>query len=428
MPLAQAVTDRTADLGARRQDAATADASAAAARDAVAARAAETAAAVSARDTGNAAVDAAEAAVAGANAQVAAATQAARVHRERVDALNSVVAELERDPLDRPALEKAAARLEGDLAQLTGQQLAADSDAHTLTAEIAALTAQADQLQVQIEALSQEVDAAQAELDPVVASLDGLRNAATAADQALASAAAAITAHKNRRPQRRAQKPPYDQEALDDWLDRLDELAQAQADALARAASTHTALDDAVRRQTELTARRDAARMARDPLEAQQHAAQVALADRSARREEATAESAALTPRVAEVRVALETATARLLGPIPLAIPVLLLPVRLETVFADGDAGPELRVRIYPDDVHVDSHEPELTDAERRAGVHFHEATAAALDEPSRELAWRQLADALSPQRAAWVASATEPGVGPRGTGPPPGPARHPAP
>jgi len=47
--------------------------------------------------------------------------------------------------------------------------------------------------------------------------------------------------------------------------------------------------------------------------------------------------------------------------------PIALLPVGLETKFV----GDELRVRIYPDDVHVDAHEPELTPNEERWGQIF---------------------------------------------------------
>jgi hypothetical protein len=68
--------------------------------------------------------------------------------------------------------------------------------------------------------------------------------------------------------------------------------------------------------------------------------------------------------------------------------PIALLPVKLETRFArpperghkDGVAnpelytdmdGPELWVRVYPDAIHVDNHEPQLTETEVRLGKDF---------------------------------------------------------
>jgi len=42
--------------------------------------------------------------------------------------------------------------------------------------------------------------------------------------------------------------------------------------------------------------------------------------------------------------------------------PLLLLPVHLETRFVDSPAGlSELWVRIYPDQISINTHEPELT-------------------------------------------------------------------
>ena len=93
------------------------------------------------------------------------------------------------------------------------------------------------------------------------------------------------------------------------------------------------------------------------------------------------------------------------------ARPVVLFPVRLETrFFAQADGGSELRVRVYPDKVHIDSHEPELTEDELTWGRHFWEQTwRAGNDEERRRTVWRQIADRFDPPRAAWVARALKP-------------------
>ena len=75
--------------------------------------------------------------------------------------------------------------------------------------------------------------------------------------------------------------------------------------------------------------------------------------------------------------------------------PVLLLPVRIETRFV----GSELLVRIYPDQIFVNAHDPRLTPPELDAGKTYRDAKAA-----DPQGAWRELARRVGPKRAAWVA------------------------
>ena len=57
------------------------------------------------------------------------------------------------------------------------------------------------------------------------------------------------------------------------------------------------------------------------------------------------------------------------------ATPVLFLPVNIETRFMDNSDGrPELWLRIYPDQVAINSHEPELTDQEIVDGTTYWDA------------------------------------------------------
>ena len=84
-------------------------------------------------------------------------------------------------------------------------------------------------------------------------------------------------------------------------------------------------------------------------------------------------------------------------------LPVALLPVRLEARYFDD--GRELRVRIYPDQIHVDAHERELTAAERDAGEAYWRSRLAGGSD-----AWPALCGAVrGAPRAAWVAHALTP-------------------
>ncbi|HKU15276.1 MAG TPA: hypothetical protein VJQ52_12850 [Steroidobacteraceae bacterium] len=91
--------------------------------------------------------------------------------------------------------------------------------------------------------------------------------------------------------------------------------------------------------------------------------------------------------------------------------PLALFPVRLETrFFAQPDGSSELRVRVYPDRIHIDSHEEELTPAEKTWGQHYWtQIWRAGSDVEAQKNAWRQLADRYDPQRAAWIARQLRP-------------------
>ena len=81
---------------------------------------------------------------------------------------------------------------------------------------------------------------------------------------------------------------------------------------------------------------------------------------------------------------------------------IALLPVRIETSFA----GPRrIRVRVYPDDIHIDNLDITLTEEEREAGRRFWRH--------GDDKAWRRMLDEIGPRRAAWVAHATRAGSHP---------------
>lgn len=91
-------------------------------------------------------------------------------------------------------------------------------------------------------------------------------------------------------------------------------------------------------------------------------------------------------------------------------IPVLLLPLRVETRWkTELRGGPELWVRVFPDDVAVVTHEKVLTDAEVEHGRAYWTALRAAADADARTEAWRALVDRFGANRGAWVALQTKP-------------------
>jgi len=93
---------------------------------------------------------------------------------------------------------------------------------------------------------------------------------------------------------------------------------------------------------------------------------------------------------------------------LPAGTPLLLLPIRVETRFMPGAQTPELWLRVYPDQLAVDAHQPGLTQAEIDAGTAYWDAVWRAGVPPADLEAvkgpWRSLARSFSPQRAAWIA------------------------
>ena len=92
------------------------------------------------------------------------------------------------------------------------------------------------------------------------------------------------------------------------------------------------------------------------------------------------------------------------------AYPIALLPVRLEARFASPTL---LQVRIFPDDIWADTHEPELTDQELADGNAYLAAKAAGL--AAEQAAWGVLVSRWTAPRAAWIAHAAAAGSPRRG-------------
>ena len=88
------------------------------------------------------------------------------------------------------------------------------------------------------------------------------------------------------------------------------------------------------------------------------------------------------------------------------ALPLLLLPVRLETRFSADQTS--LRVRVFPDDIHIDQLDRGVADDERAAAIAYWTAVWRA-DDGAAGSAWRALVAAVGRSRASWAAIATRP-------------------
>jgi len=98
------------------------------------------------------------------------------------------------------------------------------------------------------------------------------------------------------------------------------------------------------------------------------------------------------------------------LGSLPTTHPLTFLPVRLETRFLGSPFATELLVRVYPDVIHIDTHEPELTADENGDGQQYWtKFWRAAGDAARQDAAWRDLVHRYGAERSAWIARVLRP-------------------
>lgn len=83
--------------------------------------------------------------------------------------------------------------------------------------------------------------------------------------------------------------------------------------------------------------------------------------------------------------------------------PIALFPVRVETRF--DRSGPALLIRVYPDEILADAHEPGLTAEEQAMGAQFWQESGTL----GAATAWQHLLGTYRAPRAAWIARATDP-------------------
>jgi hypothetical protein len=91
-------------------------------------------------------------------------------------------------------------------------------------------------------------------------------------------------------------------------------------------------------------------------------------------------------------------------------VPIVFLPVRVETRFDRSTPPGVLKVRIFPDEIFINTLEKRLRDEEVAAAIRYYTEA----DQPTTEdfqglQQWRELVTQMSPERAAWVLRVMEP-------------------
>ena len=101
----------------------------------------------------------------------------------------------------------------------------------------------------------------------------------------------------------------------------------------------------------------------------------------------------------------------KLVGLLPeSSLPVALLPVQVQTRYVTRGGKPQLLVRVYPDELHLDAHEPRLSAAEVAWGKKAWQLSwPARRDKETERLAWTQLAERFGARRAEWIARRLRP-------------------
>ncbi|MEM7322220.1 MAG: hypothetical protein AAF531_03965 [Actinomycetota bacterium] len=90
-------------------------------------------------------------------------------------------------------------------------------------------------------------------------------------------------------------------------------------------------------------------------------------------------------------------------------LPLLLLPVRIETRYRTDLETPELRIRVYPDQVHVDADTPLPGKNEYRMTVAFWQEWYASTDQTRRQAAWDRFFTQIGDRRAGYLARLLKP-------------------